>query len=188
MAGPSTFRPDHPRDPPPQPRHHDRDPDTRLPALRSCVLKIVVDARSRTCSTTTSRRSRASIQRCAPVRDISTPAPVAAGQGARSDDFHQVRHHGWPWRGPPGKCMQVMDDMRAADVDFLTIGQIPTAHAQAPRGRPVRARPTNSPPMKRPPIGKGFLMVSATPLTRSSYHAGDDFARLSAARQERLGA
>jgi lipoic acid synthetase len=35
--------------------------------------------------------------------------------------------------------------------------------------------------------GKGFLMVSATPLTRSSYHAGEDFARLRAARQERLG-
>ena len=35
--------------------------------------------------------------------------------------------------------------------------------------------------------GKGFLMVSATPLTRSSYHAGDDFARLRAARLEKLG-
>ena len=35
--------------------------------------------------------------------------------------------------------------------------------------------------------GKGFLMVSATPLTRSSYHAGDDFARLRAARMEKLG-
>lgn len=80
---------------------------------------------------------------------------------------------------------QVMDDMRAADIDFITIGQYlqPTpkhaavAHFWTPeefQGLEKLAR------------AKGFLMVSATPLTRSSYHAGDDFARLRKAREEKL--
>jgi lipoic acid synthetase len=82
---------------------------------------------------------------------------------------------------------QVMDDMRAADVDFLTIGQYlqPT-----PKHHAVDrfVTPDEFAAYEKAAFGKGFLMVSATPLTRSSYHAGDDFARLSAARQERLGA
>lgn len=81
---------------------------------------------------------------------------------------------------------QVMDDLRAADVDFLTIGQYlqptPKHHAVA-RFIP----PEEFEAYARAATGKGFLMVSATPLTRSSYHAGDDFARLSAARAARLG-
>lgn len=81
---------------------------------------------------------------------------------------------------------QVMDDLRAADVDFLTIGQYlqptPKHHAVA-RFIP----PDEFEAYARAATGKGFLMVSATPLTRSSYHAGDDFARLSAARAARLG-
>ncbi len=76
---------------------------------------------------------------------------------------------------------QVMDDMRAADVDFLTIGQYlqpsPKHHAVA-RFVP----PEEFAAYEKAAYGKGFLMVSATPLTRSSYHAGDDFARLRAAR------
>jgi lipoyl synthase len=76
---------------------------------------------------------------------------------------------------------QVMDDLRAADVDFLTIGQYlqptPKHHAVAAFITPDEFR--NYEAMA---YGKGFLMVSATPLTRSSYHAGEDFERLQAAR------
>ena len=81
---------------------------------------------------------------------------------------------------------QVMDDMRAADVDFLTVGQYlqptPKHHAVA-----RFVAPEEFAAYERAAYGKGFLMVSATPLTRSSYHAGDDFARLREARQARLG-
>jgi lipoic acid synthetase len=82
---------------------------------------------------------------------------------------------------------QVMDDLRSANVDFLTIGQYlqPTPkHARIDRfvtpdefeGYATMAR------------GKGFLLVSATPLTRSSYHAGEDFAKLRSAREAKLAA
>ena len=80
---------------------------------------------------------------------------------------------------------QVMDDMRSADVDFITMGQylqptprhatveeFVTPKAFAAYGSIARA--------------KGFLQVAASPLTRSSYHAGDDFAAMRAAREERL--
>ena len=81
--------------------------------------------------------------------------------------------------------LQVMDDMRAADVDFLTIGQYlqPTPkHHRIDRF----VTPEEFAGYAKAAWGKGFLMVSATPLTRSSYHAGDDFARLRAAREARL--
>ncbi len=80
---------------------------------------------------------------------------------------------------------QVMDDLRAADVDFMTIGQ----YLQPTRKHHVIDRfwtPDEFEQLKRLAYGKGFLMVSASPLTRSSYHAGDDFARLRAARQAQL--
>jgi len=77
--------------------------------------------------------------------------------------------------------LQVMDDLRVADVDFLTIGQYlqPT-----PRHHGVDrfVTPEEFEGYERAAYGKGFLTVSATPLTRSSYHAGDDFVRLQAAR------
>ncbi|MCC5983792.1 MAG: lipoyl synthase [Rhodobacteraceae bacterium] len=81
--------------------------------------------------------------------------------------------------------LQVMDDMRAADVDFMTIGQYlqPTPkHHRVDRF----VTPEEFAGYEKAARGKGFLMVSATPLTRSSYHAGDDFARLRAAREKRL--
>jgi lipoic acid synthetase len=82
--------------------------------------------------------------------------------------------------------LQVMDDMRAADVDFLTIGQYlqPT-----PKHHAVDrfVHPDEFAAYENAAYGKGFLMVSATPLTRSSYHAGDDFARLRDARMAKLG-
>ncbi|WP_438986802.1 lipoyl synthase [Marivivens donghaensis] len=84
------------------------------------------------------------------------------------------------------QVLQVMDDMRSADVDFLTIGQYlqPT-----PKHHRVDAfvTPEEFGSYEKSAYGKGFLMVSATPLTRSSYHAGDDFARLRDARNKKLG-
>lgn len=84
------------------------------------------------------------------------------------------------------QVLQVMDDMRSADVDFLTIGQYlqPT-----PKHHRVDAfvTPEEFSSYEKSAYGKGFLMVSATPLTRSSYHAGDDFARLRDARNKKLG-
>ena len=82
---------------------------------------------------------------------------------------------------------QVMDDLRIADVDFLTLGQYlqPTAkHAAVARFVP----PEEFADYAAMARAKGFLLVSATPLTRSSYHADADFAALRAARAERLAA
>ena len=81
--------------------------------------------------------------------------------------------------------LQVMDDMRAADIDFLTIGQYlqPTPkHHRVDRF----VTPEEFAGYEKSAYGKGFLMVSATPLTRSSYHAGDDFAQLRSARLKKL--
>jgi lipoyl synthase len=79
------------------------------------------------------------------------------------------------------EVLQVMDDLRSAQVDFLTIGQYlqptPKHHAIA-----RFVAPSEFETLRRYAVGKGFLMVSASPLTRSSYHAGNDFARLRAAR------
>jgi lipoic acid synthetase len=83
------------------------------------------------------------------------------------------------------EVLQVMDDMRTADVDFLTIGQYlqPTPrHHRVDRFVP----PPEFAEYRQHALGKGFLMVAASPLTRSSYHAGDDFARLRAARAAQL--
>ena len=84
-----------------------------------------------------------------------------------------------------GEVRQVMDDMRAADVDFLTIGQ----YLQPTRKHHAVARfvtPDEFATYDKAAYGKGFLMVSATPLTRSSHHAGADFERLKAARLRRI--
>jgi len=82
--------------------------------------------------------------------------------------------------------MQVMDDLRSADVDFLTIGQYlqptPKHHAV---DRFVHPEEFKS--YEQAALGKGFLMVSATPLTRSSYHAGDDFQKVREARNMKFG-
>jgi lipoyl synthase len=84
------------------------------------------------------------------------------------------------------EILQVMDDLRAADVDFLTIGQYlqPTRkHHPVVRFVP----PAEFKAYETIAYAKGFAMVSSSPLTRSSHHAGEDFARLRAARQARLG-
>ena len=79
------------------------------------------------------------------------------------------------------EIMQVMDDLRAANVDFLTIGQYlqpSRKHAEVQRFW----TPDEFRALEAIARAKGFLMVSASPLTRSSYHAGEDFARLRLAR------
>jgi lipoic acid synthetase len=83
------------------------------------------------------------------------------------------------------EILQVMDDLRVADVDFLTIGQYlqPTVKHAAVAEFVTPERFEEYAKLAR---AKGFLLVSATPLTRSSYHADADFAALRAARAERL--
>jgi lipoic acid synthetase len=82
------------------------------------------------------------------------------------------------------EVMQVMDDMRSAGVDFLTIGQyLQPTRKHAPVDRFVT--PQEFEAYETIALSKGFLIVSATPLTRSSHHAGEDFARLKAARDAR---
>ena len=83
------------------------------------------------------------------------------------------------------EVLQVMDDLRTADVDFLTIGQYlqPT-----PRHHPVDrfVTPDEFAEYAKAAKSKGFLLVSASPLTRSSYHAAEDFAALRKAREDSL--
>ena len=81
--------------------------------------------------------------------------------------------------------LQLMDDLRSADVDFLTIGQYlqPTR-----KHHPVMrfVTPDEFKAYETIAYTKGFLMVASSPLTRSSHHAGEDFARLRAAREAQL--
>ena len=79
------------------------------------------------------------------------------------------------------QVMQVMDDMRSADIDFITIGQyLQPSRRHAAIDRFVTPEEFKS--YETIAYAKGFLMVSSSPLTRSSHHAGEDFARLRAAR------
>jgi lipoic acid synthetase len=79
------------------------------------------------------------------------------------------------------EVLQVMDDLRSADVDFVTIGQYlrPTSR-HAPVDRYVH--PEEFEFYKKAAYNKGFLLCASSPLTRSSYHAGDDFAKLKTER------
>lgn len=83
------------------------------------------------------------------------------------------------------EILQVMDDLRTANVDFLTIGQYlrPTIR-HAPVDRYVT--PEEFEFYKKAAYNKGFLMVASSPLTRSSYHAGEDFVKMRDAREKQL--
>ena len=99
---------------------------------------------------------------------IFTKSGIMVGLGEERDEIYQV-----------------MDDLRAANVDFMTIGQYlqPTPkHHEVIRYVPPKEFDEYATRAR----GKGFSMVSASPMTRSSYHAGDDFARLKANRIEEL--
>ncbi|MGE0062996.1 MAG: lipoyl synthase [Xanthobacteraceae bacterium] len=82
------------------------------------------------------------------------------------------------------EVLQLMDDLRSANVDFLTIGQYlqPTRKHHEVKSF---VTPEEFKSYETVAYAKGFLMVSASPLTRSSHHAGDDFAKLKAAREAR---
>ncbi len=84
------------------------------------------------------------------------------------------------------EVFQVMDDLRAAGVDFLTIGQYlrPTSQHAALRRY---VSPQEFARIREVAKGKGFLLVAASPMTRSSYHAGEDFATLRDARMAQIG-
>ena len=80
------------------------------------------------------------------------------------------------------EIFQVMDDLRSVDVDFLTIGQyLPPTNKHAKLEKFVS--PEEFELYKKISYSKGFLMVSSSPLTRSSYHASDDFIKLLKARE-----
>ncbi len=99
---------------------------------------------------------------------LFTKSGIMVGLGETEDEVHGV-----------------MDDLRAGDVDFLTIGQYlqPTPkHLSVERF----VTPEEFETYEAAAYDRGFLMVAATPLTRSSYHAGEDFARLRAARAAKL--
>jgi lipoic acid synthetase len=99
-----------------------------------------------------------------------TKSGIMVGLGETHDEVHEV-----------------LDDLREADVDFLTVGQYlrPTPnHASVER----YWTPEEFDELAREARERGFLLVSASPLTRSSYHAQQDFRRLQAARAERLSA
>ncbi|MFZ8864936.1 MAG: lipoyl synthase [Rickettsiales bacterium] len=100
--------------------------------------------------------------------NIFTKSGVMVGLGERKEEI-----------------LQLMDDLRAAEVDFITIGQYlqPTAkHAKIDR----YVHPDEFKYYQKMAEAKGFLMVSATPLTRSSYHAGEDFKQMQENRQKLL--
>jgi lipoic acid synthetase len=85
------------------------------------------------------------------------------------------------------EVLQVMDDMRCAGVDFITIGQyLQPSRKHAPIDRFVSPEEFKS--LETVAYAKGFLMVAASPLTRSSHHAGEDFERLRAARRAQIAA
>ncbi|MBJ3784360.1 lipoyl synthase [Devosia sediminis] len=84
------------------------------------------------------------------------------------------------------EVLQLMDDLRSAEVDFLTIGQyLQPTKKHYPLQRFVTPEEFKS--FATVATSKGFLLVSSSPLTRSSHHAGEDFARLKANRMARLG-
>jgi len=113
-----------------------------------------------------------SLQLLARVKELDpsmfTKSGIMVGLGETREEVHQV-----------------MDDMRAADVDFMTIGQY---LAPTPKHAPVDrfVTPDEFASYATMARGKGFLMVSSSPLTRSSHHAGDDFRKLREARDARL--
>jgi lipoic acid synthetase len=84
------------------------------------------------------------------------------------------------------EVLALMDDLREADVDFMTIGQYlrPTPrHVEVER----YVTPEEFDAYAQAARERGFLLVSSTPLTRSSYHADEDFRSLRAAREQLLG-
>tara|TARA_B100000579_G_scaffold89311_1_gene70345 strand:+ start:1861 stop:2799 length:939 start_codon:yes stop_codon:yes gene_type:complete len=103
-------------------------------------------------------------------KNIFTKSGVMVGLGENKDEI-----------------LQVMDDLRSADVDFLTIGQyLQPSEKHHPLDRYYK--PEEFDELKSIAITKGFLLVSSSPLTRSSYHADEDFAELKKNRIHKINA
>jgi lipoic acid synthetase len=118
-----------------------------------------------------------------PARATSIRCAAAAGEGDRADHVHQVRHHGRPGE-ERDEVLQLMDDLRSptsiSSPSASTCSR-PASHAEVKRfvtAEEFKAYETIA-------LAKGFPGVSSSPLTRSSYHAGDDFQRLKAAPSPR---
>ena len=81
------------------------------------------------------------------------------------------------------EVLQVMDDLLIAKVDFLTIGQY---LQPSPKHHPLNryVHPDEFQEFKEVALSKGFLIVSSSPLTRSSYHADEDFSKMKKLREE----
>ena len=85
------------------------------------------------------------------------------------------------------EILQVMDDLRSASVDFLTIGQyLQPSVKHFPLQRYYHPKEFDE--LKKVALSKGFLLVSSSPLTRSSYHADEDFAALKKNRDSKFNA
>ena len=103
-------------------------------------------------------------------KNIFTKSGLMVGFGEKKDEI-----------------LQVMDDLRSADVDFLTIGQyLQPSVKHFPLQRYYH--PNEFDELKKIALSKGFLLVSSSPLTRSSYHADEDFAELKKNRDSKLNA
>ena len=100
--------------------------------------------------------------------DIFTKSGLMVGLGENKDEI-----------------LQVMDDLRTANVDFLTIGQY---LQPSPKHHPLERyyKPHEFSELKNIALSKGFLLVASSPLTRSSYHADEDFKKLKRARDEQI--
>jgi lipoic acid synthetase len=85
------------------------------------------------------------------------------------------------------EVLQLMDDLRSANVDFLTIGQYLQPTKKHHRIEEF-VTPDQFKSYETNAYSKGFLLVSSSPLTRSSYHADEDFARLKEARDKQAAA
>ena len=179
------YRPDHPRRTPPEPWHHGRGSDALTflgkgdaarHRVRGCPGCVQPQSGNRAASVSDGSARCAVLcvaatcwtMPSAPIPEIFTKSGLMVGLGESLNDVRQV-----------------MDDLRAAQVDFLTVGQYlqPT-----PKHHPIDRfwSPEEFAQLEQIARSKGFLHVSATPLTRSSFHADEDFAALRQARHRAL--
>ncbi len=179
MAG-GAFRSSDPRHPRAKPEDDDRDPDAGF-LEETGALEVVVAAKPM-CSTTIWKLCRRTIS---PPRRALFHSLRLLQQVKELDSAIFTKSGIMVGLGEErNEVLQLMDDLRSAEVDFITIGQYlqPTKkHHAVIRFVP----PDEFKSYETVAYAKGFLMVSATPLTRSSHHAGEDFARLKAARAAR---
>ncbi len=180
-----THRPDHSRRASPEPGHHRRSVDAGLPGQGRrghAVFAAAPDVFNHNLETVprlypTVRPGARYYQSLRLLDDAKRANPSLFTKSGLMVGLEETME----------EVRQVMDDLRAADVDFLTVGQYlqPT-----PKHHPVDRfwTPEEFETLERIARAKGFLGVSATPLTRSSFHADEDFAALKQAREAALAA